>query len=259
MLRKKLDGAASSVARPQLDAKADVTQRNILDAAILCFANQGWAATSMSLIARETGMTRGKIQYYFPVLDDLKFAAIEHLNLSWRVRYFDTLKAIADTREKFDVGVDLLWKLAQGPLYAARQELDASARTDAALRRTLEHLRAGDEEMSVEATKNAFPAMAEAGAGALQLSRYFTTAFIDGLSSYRFSTDSREWQAALIAMLKECLADFWERRGVVSSGDTLPRVTAPICTTPDIDRHKRALELIQEAAELLAGTKSLSN
>ena len=51
----------------------------ILDAVVRCFATQGWAGTNMSLVARETGMTRGKIQYYFPVLEDLKYVAIEYL------------------------------------------------------------------------------------------------------------------------------------------------------------------------------------
>ena len=67
---------------------SDATRSAILDAVARCFAVQGWAGTNMSLVARETGMTRGKIQYYFPVLEDLKYAAIERLYDSWRHNYF---------------------------------------------------------------------------------------------------------------------------------------------------------------------------
>src|SRR6478672_7550092 len=84
----------------------EATRTAILDAVVRCFATQGWAGTNMSLVARETGMTRGKIQYYFPVLEDLKYAAIEYLYESWRNSYFGRIDPEAPPRVQLDIGVD---------------------------------------------------------------------------------------------------------------------------------------------------------
>lgn len=235
------------------DERGEANRIAILDATIRCFAEQGWAGTNMSLIARATGMTRGKIQYYYPVLDDLKFAAIDHLSRSWQVTYFEAIEAIAGTQERFEKGVDLLWQLAHEPLQVARRELEAAARTDAALRRALDACAVEEEALSLDQTARAFPAIAALGEEQLQLGRYFALVFLEGLASHRFPSRGDAWRTRLIAMFKYCLATYWAHLGVDVSGNSANPAPPPSISPPAADPSKlRALKLLQEAADLLA-------
>jgi len=238
----------------------DATRVAILEAVVRCFVAQGWAGTNMSLVARETGMTRGKIQYYFPVLEDLKYAAIEHLHESWRRSYFGKIDPDAPPRLQLDMGVDLLWEQAREPLHLAMVELESAARTDERLRATLSRLHIADENALDLETSAAFPTLAAIGDHQLRLGRYFVTIFINGLAAHNFPGNSDRWQAELIEMLKECLAAFWLSRGMPDlDGGThatfAPRENRAAASSPDNrgeERRREALDLLRRAAKLLS-------
>lgn len=238
----------------------DATRTAILNAVVRCFATQGWAGTNMSLVARETGMTRGKIQYYFPVLEDLKYAAIEHVFESWRRSYFGRINPEAPPRIQLDMGVDLLWEQACEPLHRAMVELESAARTDERLRATLSQLHVADEQALEQETSATFPALAALGAHQLRLGRYFVTIFINGLAVHDFPGESARWQAELLEMLKECLAAFWTHRGMADLDAPTRGAAAPVgasAASPPRNegseaRRREALELLRRAAELLA-------
>jgi len=236
--------------------ESDATRVAILDAVVRCFANQGWAGTNMSLVARETGMTRGKIQYYFPVLEELKLAAIDYLYDSWRKNYFDRMRLDTLGGDRIAVGVDVLWQLTKDPLHVAMTELEAAARTDEVLHSALARLRAADEAAMVIETSHTFPVLAAVGEHELKLGRYFTSIFIDALAARHFPEDEQFWQDRLLEMLKECLKDFWGRRGVAELADRdvppsrLPSPAPP--STQQEARREEALALLHRAAALLA-------
>lgn len=237
----------------------DATRAAILDAVVRCFATQGWAGTNMSLVARETGMTRGKIQYYFPALEDLKYAAIEYLFESWRRSYFGRIDPALPPRLQLDMGVDLLWEQACEPLHRAMVELESAARTDERLRATLLQRHIADEQALELETNAAFPTLAAIGSQELRLGRYFVTIFINGLAAHSFPGEAARWQAGLLEMLKECLAAFWMHRGMPDLDGTVPPSASAApkdsIATPRSDgseeRRREALELLQRAAELL--------
>lgn len=239
--------------------QTDATRLEILDAVVRCFAAQGWAGTNMSLVARSTGMTRGKIQYYFPVLEDLKYAALEHLHERFRLNYFERLSPDTPPRLRFDLGIDVLWDMAREPLHLAMAEVGAAARTDSELRQRLVQIRVADEQAQEMASSASFPALAAVGRDELQLGRLFTTVFINGLAAHSFPDEPELWQARLIAMLKECLIDFWTRRGV--TGLTQADVSNTNCAIEPVangsdaranDCKDEVLTLLQQAATLLA-------
>ncbi|WP_242128014.1 TetR/AcrR family transcriptional regulator [Sphingobium sp. Sx8-8] len=236
----------------------DATRTAILDAVVRCIAAQGWAGTNMSLVARETGMTRGKIQYYFPVLEDLKYAAIEYLHECWRRSYFGRIDPDAPPRLQLDMGVDLLWQQAREPLHRAMVELESAARTDERLRTILSQLHIADEQALDLETSAAFPTLAAIGSHELRLGRYFVTIFINGLAAHHFPGDAARWQVELTDMLKECLAAFWLRRGMPDldgSGIAASSVTsdsAPARDDGGAARQREALDLLRRATELLS-------
>jgi hypothetical protein len=161
--------------------------------------------------------------------------------------------------------VDLIWELARDPLHVAMAELEAAARTDEGLRRRLAQLHVADEEQLKLATSATFPALAAVGPDELQLGRYFTTIFINGLAAHSFPQDAAIWQTRLVAMLKECLAEFWVRRGVVDLDSEEHRVLSdmPVMdqreSAPDLadaERQRRALALLRQATAILSGDPS---
>ena len=231
--------------------KSDRARRAILDAALACFAELGWSGTNMSVIARRSRMTRGRIQYYFPTLDDLQRAAIAHLTVEWRRNYFSSIAKPDGPSARFETGIDVLWRLVQDPLHIAKQELEANARTNPELRALMQEAAIEDEEASIPAAKLAYPELAERGEAALTLARSFTMVFMEGLTLFRFAQDAEVRRAELIQMLKTVLVSYWSSLGVEGLAQTPPPAQTPTPQRRDLERE-RALALIQEAAALLS-------
>ncbi|AOW93145.1 TetR family transcriptional regulator [Rhodococcus sp. WMMA185] len=57
--------------------RSRVTRRHLLEETIDCLAEQGWAATTVSLVAQRAGVSRGAAQHHFPTREDLFTAALE--------------------------------------------------------------------------------------------------------------------------------------------------------------------------------------
>jgi AcrR family transcriptional regulator len=118
--------------RPRLkqDEKSAETRRRLLDAAIDCLVERGYANITSSEIAERAGLSRGAQLYHFPTKEELLTRAVEHL---FDLIFADLREKVASVREaedRRDAAIDLLWKLAQGPLYRAWVELVLASRTD---------------------------------------------------------------------------------------------------------------------------------
>ncbi len=109
------------------------TRARILDAAVDCLVEFGYAGTTTPRVARRAGVTRGAQVHHFGSKTDLVAAAIKHLA---QRRISSTLGDVSDLVASDDpVGgiLDFLWEVHQGPLFAATTELWLAARTDDAL------------------------------------------------------------------------------------------------------------------------------
>jgi AcrR family transcriptional regulator len=234
--------------------KGEHARREILEATIASFAEFGWNGTNMSTIARNTRMTRGKIQYYFPTLDHLLRAAVSYLYTEWQKRYFGKIDRLSDAPVRFHAGIDALWAMMDDPLHVARQELEACGRTNPELRALLNEASVAHDESSLPAAKQAYPELAGIGDDEVQLARHFTMVFMEGLSIYGIGSDADKWRIRLITMLKRCLAAHWSAIGVEGLGDAdanLSRLRT-METDAGAQKRSRALALIQEATALLS-------
>ena len=64
------------------DAKQDrsrATRRRLLETAVRCLAEHGWAASTVGFIAAEAGISRGAVQHHFRTREALILAALEHM------------------------------------------------------------------------------------------------------------------------------------------------------------------------------------
>lgn len=66
-------------ARLTQDEKTAETRRRLLDAAIVCLIDRGYANTTTSEIAERAGLSRGAQLYHFPTKEELLTRAVEHL------------------------------------------------------------------------------------------------------------------------------------------------------------------------------------
>jgi AcrR family transcriptional regulator len=136
---------------PQSERRAK-TRARLLDAAIVCLAERGFAATTTVEVAERAGVSRGAQQHHFRTKSELLSAAIEHA-FTQRLALFTTAVAdrrATDDRDIIDLAVDIVWAMFQEPVAVAWIELTVAARTDPELQARVvsvsERMRATIEE-----------------------------------------------------------------------------------------------------------------
>jgi AcrR family transcriptional regulator len=121
--------------------RREATRSALLDAAITCLIERGYAGATTVQIAEQAGVTRGAQLRYFATKEDLILAAVRHLNNRISAELLRTLPTENATID-VEALVDALWKFHQSPVFAAALELFFAARTDPVLRAQLKPLEA---------------------------------------------------------------------------------------------------------------------
>ncbi|OZC84712.1 TetR family transcriptional regulator [Rhodococcus sp. 06-412-2C] len=124
-----LNDAEPTGRRTQAERTAG-TRAKLLDAAIDCLVELGFAKTSTQEIARRAGVSRGAQLHHFPSKESLVIAAVEHLVDR---RLSEILEAEPDPAR----GPEILADAFSGPLFYAALELWVAARTDPALHQAM--------------------------------------------------------------------------------------------------------------------------
>ena len=110
----------------------------ILDAAVACLVEDGYAGASTLAVQARAGVSRGRLLHHFPSRADLLIAAAEHLSTTLLAEVQQRAEALmADQptgRERVDRAIDLTWATFQEPPFWAAIELWTAARTDPDLR-----------------------------------------------------------------------------------------------------------------------------
>ena len=113
----------------------------ILDAAVACLVEDGYAGASTLAVQARAGVSRGRLLHHFPSRAQLLVAAAEHLvahQLEEVGRRAAALMADQPTgRERVERAIDLMWATFQEPPFWAAMELWTAARTDPDLRAAL--------------------------------------------------------------------------------------------------------------------------
>ncbi|KAA0942854.1 TetR/AcrR family transcriptional regulator [Streptomyces apricus] len=71
-------GSASVERVPKQD-RSRATRQRLLEAAVACLAERGWAGSTVSVVAERAGVSRGAAQHHFPTREDLFTAAVEYV------------------------------------------------------------------------------------------------------------------------------------------------------------------------------------
>jgi AcrR family transcriptional regulator len=116
--------------RPKQD-RSRATRQRLLEAAVSCLAEHGWAGSTVSVVAERAGVSRGAAQHHFPTREDLFTAAVEYVaeERSTALRALFP-EGAADRRVVIEALVDLY----TGPLFRAALHLWVAASNEAQLR-----------------------------------------------------------------------------------------------------------------------------
>ena len=113
----------------------------ILDAAVACLVEDGFAGASTLAVQARAGISRGRLLHHFPSRAELLVAAAQHLSTTQLDEVRRRAAALMDDepagRERVDRAIDLMWATFQEPPFWAAIELWTAARTDPDLRSAL--------------------------------------------------------------------------------------------------------------------------
>jgi AcrR family transcriptional regulator len=115
--------------------KSSDTRIAILDAAIECLANVGYARTTTQLIAKTARVSRGAMLHHYATKQELIESVIDYAFYCHMGEFSQAMRSLTErerTRENNGVAID--WELYQSRVHQAYLELTVAARTDEELR-----------------------------------------------------------------------------------------------------------------------------
>jgi AcrR family transcriptional regulator len=125
-------GAVRKLRRTQEERSAE-TRGALLDAAIDCILDLGWARTTTTEIALRAGVSRGAQLHHFPSKAELVTEAVEHLFARRIAEARAAFARLPDGADRAAAMVDVLWEMFTGPTFYVALELTVAARTDSTL------------------------------------------------------------------------------------------------------------------------------
>jgi AcrR family transcriptional regulator len=131
------------------------TRARILEAAVECLVELGYANTTTVAVQAKAGISRGRLLHHFPARDELLVAAVTHLGEARFGAMIEQVEANPYQGDVIDATVDAMWDSMKGPLFIAATELWVAARTHPELQAVLQpaeqqlwrHLRSGYQQI----------------------------------------------------------------------------------------------------------------
>ncbi|KRV48707.1 TetR family transcriptional regulator [Wenjunlia vitaminophila] len=118
-------------ARAPKQDRSRATRRRLLEAAVECLAELGWNGSTVSVVAKRAGVSRGAAQHHFRTREELFAAAVEDV----AARRLATVRAHAASLppagpRRTEAVVEMLVQLYTGPLFRAALQLWVAATND---------------------------------------------------------------------------------------------------------------------------------
>ncbi|MCX4779176.1 TetR/AcrR family transcriptional regulator [Streptomyces sp. NBC_01264] len=176
-------------------ARSRVTRRHLLEAAVSCLAEQGWAGSTVAVVAERAGVSRGAAQHHFRTREELFTAAVEYMAEVRSTALLDLFPRGAAAARADVVGA--LIDLYTGPMFRAALQLWVAASHEEQLRPRVAELeaRVGREthRMAVEllGADESVPGVRETVQGLLDMAR--------GLGLANVLTDDTARRARVVA------------------------------------------------------------
>jgi AcrR family transcriptional regulator len=142
--------------------KSALTRQAILEAAVRCFVEHGFANTTTAMIADEASVSRGAMMHHFPSRSAVMNAVVGYLHVR-RLNEYRALMTDIDspdrtvTRAEIRVSVETAWEYVNLPSFIAYQELLGAARTDPELAESVREVERDFEREFLKTVRSVFP------------------------------------------------------------------------------------------------------
>lgn len=174
-----MGGQTARVRIPQAQRSA-ATRGRLLDAAVACLSELGYAGTSTNEVGRRAGVSRGAQLHHYPTKDHLLAAAVEHTMNQRLDQFREAMASAPPEADRIEGAIDVLWAMFTGPACDAWVELAVAARTQPGLRPQVEALSARHRE-AVEELFRALVPPPEGDTAFYGVAPKFVLALFDGL------------------------------------------------------------------------------
>jgi AcrR family transcriptional regulator len=151
-----------TVRRSQASRSA-ATREALLDAAIDCLIEEGYAHTTTSRVAERAGVSRGAHLHHFQTRNALVAAAVAQLARRRHEELLAAGEALPAGPGRTLAGLDLIWAHYASPLFQAALDVWTDARSDGDMRAHLIEIERELDRQTLELTRRLFPALAGAG------------------------------------------------------------------------------------------------
>jgi len=209
---------ARKPARRTQAQRSATTREQLLNAALDCLVDLGYAGTTTTEVADRAGVSRGAQLHHFPTRASLVAAAVEHLFRGLAEEYqrgFATLPAGSDRLRE---AIPLLWSMFTKPRYLAVLELYTAARTDEGLRKQVRPIAERHEANVRELARRYFPAAALRDAPAFESMLSLVLDTMQGMAVSRFVHRRSASDRERLASIHRIAAQFLEGQSP-SSGE----------------------------------------
>ncbi|MFI5807245.1 TetR/AcrR family transcriptional regulator [Streptomyces sp. NPDC051561] len=192
----------ATVTAPKQD-RSRATRQRLLEAAVACLAERGWAGSTVSVVAEKAGVSRGAAQHHFPTREDLFTAAVEYVAEERSV----ALRALPGNTVGAVTGA--IVQLYTGPLFRAALQLWVAASNEDQLHARVTELeaRVGREthRIAVELLRadESKPGVREMVQGFLDMARGLGLANLLTDDGVRRDRVVAQWASLLEGALKE--------------------------------------------------------
>jgi AcrR family transcriptional regulator len=195
---------AAPAARKE-QARSRETRQRLLDAAIACLAETGYAGLTTQEVARRAGVSRGAQLHHYRTKQALVRAAIERLDWRRAAEFQRRLSRLRAAEDPIGAAVEALWKVALGPLAYAELALLAGVRTDPELRSVLAPYVERRRQFSREAFRPALGGVVDSPDFEALVSTLFDA--LRGVAMIRTLGGRRQLEKRQLALLKRFARD----------------------------------------------------
>jgi AcrR family transcriptional regulator len=191
--------------------KSATTKNLIVEAAIHCFVEIGYARTTTTAIANNAGLSRGAMLHHFPSKMDIVRAAVAHLHAK-RLRAFrKTVQRTPVQGDRVHTNLEAYWQHVRHPMFVAFFELAVAARTDSELAAILRPAQEAFEEEWHRTAREVFTEWHTSNTNfdlALDLTRYV----LEGMAISFLVHKENELDRRVLAYLEDKLRELRDNR-----------------------------------------------
>lgn len=126
-------GAVAAIREPRQD-RSRATRKRLLEAAVDCLAELGWARATVAVVAERAGVSRGAAQHHFPTREALFTAALDYMAAERIAEIRRRGAALPTGARHTEAVVDMLVGVYVGPLFRAAVHVWVQAAADQTLR-----------------------------------------------------------------------------------------------------------------------------